>query len=71
MRMPTPDGLSGYFPFRAIGYACNPFRALSLDEEATLAVLSPAVIAAFQGSADHVQILGEKGRGKSATLHGL
>ena len=64
-------GAIDYFPHRAIGYACNPFRALSIDEEAALAVLPPAVLDAFEGSSAHLQILGERGRGKSATLLGL
>jgi len=60
-----------YFPHRALGYQCNPFRALTADEEATLAVLPPEVVDAYAGSSAHLQIMGEKGRGKSATLHGL
>jgi len=60
-----------YFPLRAVGYACNPFRALSVDEEAVLAVLPEVVTAAFDSSGVHLQILGEQGRGKSATLLGL
>jgi hypothetical protein len=65
------DGLHRYFPFRTVGYQCNPFRALTVDEEATLAVLPPQVLDAYTQSSTHLQIMGEKGRGKSATLHGL
>jgi len=69
--MPQPDAASRYFPHRAIGYACNPFRALTVDEETTLAVLPAAVHEAFEGSRAHLQILGEQARGKSATMLGL
>jgi hypothetical protein len=62
---------SRYFPFRAIGYECNPFRALTVDEEAALTVLPAAVLDEFHGSGTHLQILGDMGRGKSATLLGL
>jgi hypothetical protein len=60
-----------YFPHRAAGFACNPFRALGEAEEAHLAILPPAVLDAFEGSGDHLQILGENGRGKSTALRGL
>ena len=72
---PLPRGGNGpsnrYFPLRVVGYQCNPFRALTADEEATLAVLPSEVFEAYAESSAHLQIMGEKGRGKSATLHGL
>ncbi len=60
-----------YFPFRALGFCCNPFRALMPDEWAAVAVLPEPVIEVLERGFQHLQIRGRKGRGKSTTLHGL
>lgn len=62
--MPNP-----YFPFRDLGYRCNPFRAVSDEEWAGLAIVPAAVEAAL--AERHVQILGDKGHGKTTTLLAL
>jgi hypothetical protein len=62
---------ANYFPFRALGFRCNPFRALMPDELAAVAVLPEPVIKALEQDFRHLQIRGRKGRGKSTTLHGL
>ena len=59
-----------YFPFHALGFRSNPFRALTDDEWADIVVLSETVLAAATG-AGHLQVLGEMGRGKTSTLLGL
>jgi len=59
-----------YFPFHALGYRSNPFRALSDEEWAEIVVLPEAVLAAAAGNG-HLQILGEMGHGKTSTLLGL
>jgi hypothetical protein len=59
-----------YFPFHALGYRSNPFRALTDEEWADIVVLPGVVIEAASG-AGHLQILGELGHGKTSTLLGL
>lgn len=59
-----------YFPFHALGFRSNPFRALTDEEWADIVVLPQSVLDAA-ASADHLQILGEMGRGKTSTLLGL
>lgn len=59
-----------YFPFQALGFRCNPFRALDDAEWAAVAVMPPAVAAAA-ASGDHLQILGAMGRGKTTALLAL
>jgi chromosomal replication initiation ATPase DnaA len=58
-----------YFPFHALGLRCNPFRALTEEEWGDLALL-PAELLALDPAA-HVQILGERGHGKTSLLMGL
>jgi len=59
-----------YFPFHALGYRSNPFRALTDEEWADIVVLPDAIVtaAAYGG---HLQVLGELGHGKTSTLLGL
>ena len=59
-----------YFPFHALGFHSNPFRALDDDEWAAIVLLPPALAeAAARGG--HLQVLGERGRGKTSALLGL
>ena len=60
---------SGYFPFHALGLQCNPFRALTDAEWGDLALLPDELLAI--DPAWHVQILGERGHGKTSLLMGL
>lgn len=59
--MPNP-----YFPFHALGYQCNPFRAVTDAEWVALAVLPPEVEAV--AGVPYLQVLGDKGHGKTTTL---
>lgn len=59
-----------YFPFYRLGLRANPFRALEDDEWAAIAVLPDAALMAAADGA-HLQVLGERGHGKSTTLRGL
>ncbi len=59
---------NSYFPFQALGYQCNPFRAVTNEEWVRLAVLHPQVEAALAAGFEHLQVLGEKGHGKTTTL---
>lgn len=59
-----------FFPFHALGLHANPFRALTDDEWARVAVLRPDVRSALDQIA-HVQVLGAMGSGKTTTLLGL
>jgi len=59
-----------YFPFHALGFRSNPFRALTDEEWAAIVVLPEAVLQAA-ASGGHLQVLGEMGRGKTSTLLGL
>ena len=61
---------STYFPFHQLGLRANPFRALEDDEWAAIAVLPEAALRAA-GEGWHLQVLGERGRGKTTTLLGL
>jgi replication-associated recombination protein RarA len=60
---------NSYFPFHDLGYQCNPFRAVSDEEWAALAIVPAAVEAAL--AERHVQILGDKGHGKTTILLAL
>lgn len=58
------------FPFWHLGLRCNPFRALTDDEWATLALLPPDL--EFDVAAPtHLQVLGPMGAGKTTTLLAL
>jgi hypothetical protein len=61
--------MRAYFPFEALGYKCNPFRALTDEEWSQVALVPPAALAAAQ--AGHLQILGARGYGKTTLLLGL
>lgn len=59
---------SRYFPFHTFGLRRNPFGALTREEWAAVAVPPEPVAAALEAESGHVQILGEKGRGKTTAL---
>jgi len=59
-----------YFPFHALGYRSNPFRALTDEEWAEIVVLPDAIVAAA-AHGGHLQVLGELGHGKTSALLGL
>lgn len=60
-----------YFPFHALGFRCNPFRALTKEEWAQVAVLPEELTPILDSNFVHIQILGETGRGKTTTLLGM
>ncbi len=60
-----------YFPFHALGFKSNPFRALADDEWAEVAVLPDAVLSILASGFAHLQVLGEMGHGKTTILLGL
>jgi hypothetical protein len=62
---------NSYFPFHALGFRCNPFRVLTDDEWADIAVLPDAVESAVAAGFAHLQVLGALGHGKTTTLLGL
>jgi hypothetical protein len=51
-----------------LGYHFNPFSLLDPQEWRAAAILPPAVEAALQDGWTHMQIMGEKGHGKTTTL---
>jgi hypothetical protein len=59
-----------HFPFREVGLRCNPFRRLTDEEWAAVAVVPSNLLDALEGAA-HLQILGGAGRGKTTCLLGL
>jgi hypothetical protein len=61
--------MNPYFPFHALGLQGNPFRALTDEEWGNLALL-PSELLALDPAAP-VQILGERGHGKTSLLMGL
>jgi hypothetical protein len=60
-----------FFRFYRLGLRCNPFRALTREEWAAVAVLPEALADALEVGFDHLQVLGEKGRGKTTALLAL
>ena len=62
---------SPYFPFHALGFRCNPFRVLTDDEWADIAVLPDAVASVVESGFAHLQVLGPLGHGKTTILLGL
>jgi hypothetical protein len=59
-----------YFPFARLGLSTNPFRRLTDDEWADIAVIPQPIEVAFDRG-DNLLILGARGRGKSTTLRHL
>src|SRR5215207_4466298 len=64
------DTIDKYFPFRKLGLRSNPFRVLTLEEWADIAVVPQPIEAAFNRG-ENLLILGKRGRGKSTTLRTL
>jgi replication-associated recombination protein RarA len=60
-----------YFPFHALGFRCNPFRAVTDEEWTAVAVLPESVADVLENGLTHLQILGAMGCGKTTTLLGL
>ena len=64
-----PDMPNPYFPFHALGYQGNPFQAVTDDEWVALAILPDSIETVVNHP--HLQILGDKGHGKTTTLLAL
>ena len=60
-----------YFPFHALGFRCNPFRAVTDAEWVSVAILPDSVAEIIAKGFVHLQIIGEKGYGKTTTLLAL
>jgi len=60
-----------YFPFHALGYQGNPFRAVTDAEWVELAILPESIEAVLKADEPYIQILGDKGHGKTTTLLAL
>jgi hypothetical protein len=58
------------FPYEKLGFSGNPFRVLTDDEWADIAVLPDDIQSVLESGA-HLQIMGQMGRGKSTTLRGI
>ena len=56
-----------FFPFHALGFQCNPFRAVTDSEWVDLAILPDSIPADFV----HLQLLGDQGHGKTTALLAL
>ena len=59
-----------YFPFRQLGLRCNPFRRLTDEESAAVAVIPGKLLDALESGA-HIQVLGAAGHGKTTCLLGI
>ena len=60
-----------YFPFHPLGFRSNPFRALTREEWAEVAIIPPQIEEMLASDFTHVQIIGEQGIGKTSTLLAL
>ncbi len=60
-----------YFPFRSLGFRCNPFRALTREEWSEVAVMPPQIEEIVSRDVTHLQVIGEQGVGKTSTLLAL
>jgi chromosomal replication initiation ATPase DnaA len=60
-----------YFPFRSMGFRCNPFRALTREEWSEVAILPPQIDEILSRDFTHLQVIGEQGAGKTTTLFAL
>lgn len=60
-----------FFPHRQLGLVKNPFGALTPEEWVAVAVPPPIIMQALEAGFDHLQVIGDKGRGKSTILRWL
>lgn len=57
-----------FFPFHKLGLTKNPFGALTQSEWVAVTVPPPELLSILKTGFDHLQVIGERGRGKSTTL---
>ena len=57
-----------FFPFDKLGLSRNPFGTLTDEERRALTLMPPALQTLLDNGFHHLQLLGERGRGKSSTL---
>ena len=69
--MSTNPVFEKFFPLQKLGLKKNPFGVLSIEESVAVTVPLPAIDAVIKEGFEHLQIIGERGRGKSTTLHWL
>ena len=60
-----------FLRFQRLGFLCNPFRVLTDEEWATLSVVPPVILKAIDNSCHHLQLIGDRGRGKTTLLLGI
>jgi hypothetical protein len=60
-----------FFPLRKLGLVKNPFGALTTEEWVAVTVPPPIILEVLKTGFEHLQIIGDRGRGKSTTLHWL
>ncbi|MFZ0548490.1 MAG: hypothetical protein WAM60_23785 [Candidatus Promineifilaceae bacterium] len=59
---------NSFFPFFSLGFHCNPFRTLTDEEWAEIAVIPSYVQQKLVVGYENLQVLGEKGYGKTTIL---
>ena len=57
--------------FEQIGYRRNPFGSLTPDEWEVIALPHPDLLPYIDDSTVHLQVIGEKGRGKTSALRAV
>lgn len=60
-----------FFPFLKLGLERNPFGALTTKEWVAVTVLPPMLQQVVDEGFQHLQVIGDRGRGKSTSLHWL
>ena len=60
-----------FFPLLELGLRKNPFGALTPEEWVAVTVPPPILQTVLLDGFEHLQIIGDKGRGKSTTLRWL
>lgn len=62
---------SPFLHFERLGLSGNPFQVLTREIWGEIAVLPPALKEAIDTSTCHIQLIGDRGRGKSSCLMGV
>lgn len=60
-----------FFPFFKLGLTRNPFGVLSVEEWVQVTVIPPIIHQILDEGFQHLEIISDKGRGKSTLLHWL
>lgn len=57
-----------FFPFHRLGLTKNPFGTLTHEEWVAVTLPPPALVSVIQSGFRHLQVIGERGHGKSTAL---